>query len=91
MQNLEKKEDMIMRDGKFATIMKHQEEDKAQKYMEKEQWAMSSTPTGKSLTNENNIHDQNETENNRTNIKRYVDRNMANANNIHDQNKITLL
>ena len=35
-QNLEKKEQMIMRSGKFATMMQQQEEDKAQKLMEKE-------------------------------------------------------
>ena len=34
-QNLEKKENMIMRDGEFATIMQQQEEDEAQKLMEK--------------------------------------------------------
>ena len=34
-QNLEKKEQMIMRDGEFATMMQHQEEDEAQKSMEK--------------------------------------------------------
>ena len=38
--NLEKKEQMITRDGNFATIMQHQEEDEAQKLMEKEQRAM---------------------------------------------------
>ena len=40
---------MIMRYGEFATVMKHQEEEKVQKYMEKEQWAMTSTPTGEAL------------------------------------------
>ena len=49
MQNIDKKENMIMRYGKFATIMQNQEEDKAQKSIEREQWAMSSTPTGKYL------------------------------------------
>ena len=49
MHNLEKKEQMIMRDGKFATMMQHQEEDKAQKLTEKEQQATTSTPTGKDL------------------------------------------
>ena len=34
-QNLEKKEQMIMRDGEFATMMQHQEEDEAQKSTEK--------------------------------------------------------
>ena len=34
-QNLEKKEQMIMRDGNFATTMQHQDEDEAQKLMEK--------------------------------------------------------
>ena len=49
MQNTEKKENTIMRDGEFATVMQQKEEDKAQKPMEKEQWAMSSMPTGKAL------------------------------------------
>ena len=40
---------MIMRDGKFATVMQQKEEDKAQKSTEKEQRAMTSTPTGKAL------------------------------------------
>ena len=40
---------MIMRDGNFATIMQHQEEDEAQKLMEKEQRAMTSTQTAKAL------------------------------------------
>ena len=39
-QNLEKKEHMIMRDGEFSTMMQQQEEDEAQKLMEKEQQAM---------------------------------------------------
>ena len=47
--NLEEKEQMIMRDGELATIMQQQEEDKAHKLMEKEQRAMTSTPTGKAL------------------------------------------
>ena len=38
-----------MRDGEFATMMQHQEEGEAQKSMEKEQWAMKSTPTWKAL------------------------------------------
>ena len=46
---MEKKENMIMRDGKFATMMQQQEEDEAQKLKEKEQRVMSSTPTGKAL------------------------------------------
>ena len=33
--NLEKKEQMIMRDGKFTTMIQQQEEDEAQKLMEK--------------------------------------------------------
>ena len=49
MHNLENKKHMIMRDGDFTTIMQQQEEDEAQKSMEKEQRAMSSTPTGKAL------------------------------------------
>ena len=48
-QNLEKKEQMIMRDGEFATTIQQQEEDEALKSMKKEQRAMTSTPTGKSL------------------------------------------
>ena len=36
LQNLDKKEQMIMRDGDFATMIQQQEEDKAQKLMEKE-------------------------------------------------------
>ena len=34
---------MITRDGKLTTMMQQKEEDKAQKYMEKEQRAMTST------------------------------------------------
>ena len=49
MQNLEKKENMIMRDGEFATMIQQQEEDEAQKLMEKEQRAMTSTPIKKAL------------------------------------------
>ena len=49
MQNLEKKEQMIMRDGDFSTMIQQQEEGQTQKSMEKEQRAMSSTPTGKAL------------------------------------------
>ena len=40
-QNLEKKEQMIMRDGEFTTMMQQQEVDEAQKSTEKEQRAMS--------------------------------------------------
>ena len=40
---------MSVRDGKFATMMQQQEEEEAQKSMEKQQWAMSSTPTLKAL------------------------------------------
>ena len=40
---------MIMRDGDFATMMQQKEEDKAQRLMEKEQRAMTSTLTGKAL------------------------------------------
>ena len=36
-----------MKDGELATMMQHQEEDVAQKLMEKEYWARISTPTGK--------------------------------------------
>ena len=49
MQILEKKEHMITRDGEFATMMQHQEEDEAHKSTEKEQQDMTSTPTGKDL------------------------------------------
>ena len=48
-QNMEKKEHMIMGDGEFATMVQHQEEDEAHKSMEKEQRATISTPTGKAL------------------------------------------
>ena len=34
-QNLEKKEQMIMRDGDFSTMMQQQKEEEAQKLMEK--------------------------------------------------------
>ena len=40
---------MIIRDGEFDTMMQQQEEEEAQKSMEKEQQAMSSTPTVKDL------------------------------------------
>ena len=40
---------MIMRDGKLATMIQQQEEEKAQKLMDKEQWAVTSTLTGKAL------------------------------------------
>ena len=40
---------MIMRYGKCDTMMQHQEEDEAHKSMEKEQRAMTSTPTGEAL------------------------------------------
>ena len=49
MQNMEKKEQMIMRDGEFSTMVQQQEEDEAQKSMDKEQQDMTSTPTGNSL------------------------------------------
>ena len=42
------------------------------------------------MTNANNIHYQNKTVNNTTNITSYVAHNVANANNIHRQNKTTL-
>ena len=48
-QNLEKKEQMIMRDDELATIMQHQEEGEAQKPMEKEQRSITSKPAGKAL------------------------------------------
>ena len=40
---------MITRDGDFATMIQQQEEDEAQKFMEKEQRATTSTLTGKAL------------------------------------------
>ena len=46
---MEKNEQMIMRDGEISTMMQQQEEDEAQKQTEKEQRAMTSTPTGKAL------------------------------------------
>ena len=46
---MEKKESMIMRDGKVTTMMQQQEEDELQKSTEKEHRAMTSTPTGKAL------------------------------------------
>ena len=46
---MDNKENMIMRDGKFSTMMQQQKEDEAQKLMDKEQRAMTSTPTGKAL------------------------------------------
>ena len=49
MQNLEKKENIIMRNSDFATMMQQQEEDKAQKSKEKEQRFMSSMLKVKAL------------------------------------------
>ena len=49
MHNLEKNEKMIIRDGEIPTMMQQKEEDEALKLMEKEQRAMTSTPTGKAL------------------------------------------
>ena len=46
---MENKEQITLTDDNFATMMQHQEEDKAQKSMEKEQQAMTSTPTVKDL------------------------------------------
>ena len=40
---------MVMRDGEFSTMMQQQEEDEAQKLMDKEQRSMTSIPTGKTL------------------------------------------
>ena len=48
-QNLERKEQMIMGDDEFATMMQHQEKDEAQKSMEKQQRAMTSMTTDKAL------------------------------------------
>ena len=39
-QILEEKEKIIMRDGEFVTMMQHQEEYEAQKWMDKEQQAI---------------------------------------------------
>ena len=47
--NLEDKEQMIIRDNELATIMQQQEEDKDHKLMEKKQRAMTSNLTGKDL------------------------------------------
>ena len=40
---------MIMRDSDLTTMIQQQEEEKARKLMEKEQRAMTSTPTGQAL------------------------------------------
>ena len=40
---------MITRGGEFATTIQQHEEDEAQKLMEKEQWSVISSPTGKAL------------------------------------------
>ena len=40
---------MIIKEDHFATMIQQQEKEEAQKSMEKEHQAMSSTPTGKSL------------------------------------------
>ena len=40
---------MIMRDGGFSNMIQHQEEDEAQKLMEKEQQVMTSMLTGNAL------------------------------------------
>ena len=40
---------MIRRNGAFYTMMQQKEEEEVQKYMEKEQQAMTSTPAGKYL------------------------------------------
>ena len=47
--NMEKKEQMIMRYGNLAAIMQHREEGEAYKFMDKEQRAMKLTPTGNTL------------------------------------------
>ena len=49
MQNLEQKKQMTMRDGQLTAIMQHQEEDKAQKSIEKKQRPTTSTLVGKDL------------------------------------------
>ena len=46
---MEEKEQLIMKDGELATMMKHQEEDETQKLMEKEQQAMTSTQIRRAL------------------------------------------
>ena len=47
--NLEDKEQVIMRDDELATIIKQKEKDEDHKSMEKEQRAMTLTPTGEAL------------------------------------------
>ena len=46
---MEEKEQIIMRDGEIATMIQQQEEDEAKKYMDKEQRALTSTPTRRAL------------------------------------------
>ena len=48
-QDIDNKEQMIKRNGEFATMIQYQEEDKTYKLTEKEQRSMTSTPTGKAL------------------------------------------
>ena len=47
--SMEDKEHMITRDGELTNIIQQQEEDEAQKLVEKEQQAMESTPTSRDL------------------------------------------
>ena len=47
--NLEDKEQIIVSDGKLATIMQQQEDYEAHKLTEKDQQAITSTLTGKAL------------------------------------------
>ena len=46
---MEKKEQIIMRDSKFPTMMQQQEEDEVQKLTEKEHRDMASKPAGEAL------------------------------------------
>ena len=46
---MEKKKNMIMRNGNFSTMIQQKEEEKVQISMEKEQQANPSTPTGEFL------------------------------------------
>ena len=48
-RNPDKKEQIIIRYGEFATMMQHKEGGELQKLIDKKQKAMASTPTGKAL------------------------------------------
>ena len=49
MHHVDKNDKMMIRDGEIPTMLQQKEEDVALKLMEKEQRAMTSTPTGKAL------------------------------------------